>query len=467
MATSAGILKRLTLGMSGQAFSRAIYALNAIALVPILVKAWGLEGYGQWIAVTALASYMSYSNFGLVTTSANEIVMSAGRRDFDHARHTFQMAINLALYVVLPLVLLIVACAWLAPISRLLKLTSIGQFSAALIISLAALQLWLLTVRGILVATLYATGSYGGAYYLSGFAKLIELGAIGLAVAGFGAPPVFAAAIMTTLAGLDLLVVSIWARRVAPWARLNLRVFDRDWIAEQARPAVGFLVSSLATQGLLVQGPRVVLGILLGGTAVAVYSIYTTAMRLVDQLVLMVVMPLEVEIAHSVGANDPSRTHRLIVIGTQLSFGLFLAASAGLLIFGPVIFHTWTAGRVGFSYITMIAYLALSASNILGRVSAHALISTNRLFGPSFIMLLCSAAGLSLGALASTALGVMGMVLGCIIGEILNSLTVLHTVSKWQDRPLHATLISVMDIRRSFSEVADRLKSSLSSMAAR
>ena len=58
-APAHGLAKRLALGFSGQAFSRLVFAINTVALVPILIHAWGLSGYGQWIALTALASYMS------------------------------------------------------------------------------------------------------------------------------------------------------------------------------------------------------------------------------------------------------------------------------------------------------------------------------------------------------------------------------------------------------------------------
>lgn len=129
-----GIGRRLTLGVSGQAFSRIVMALNTIALVPILVRAWGVAGYGQWIALTALATYMSYSNFGLVSTSANEMVMAAGAADTERARRTFQMSLNLTFYVVLPLILLILGVVAMLPISKILNLTGISNGGALLIL---------------------------------------------------------------------------------------------------------------------------------------------------------------------------------------------------------------------------------------------------------------------------------------------------------------------------------------------
>ena len=161
--------------MSGQAFSRIVFALNTVAFVPILIRAWGVDGYGQWIALTALASYMGYSNFGLVTTSANEMVMAVGAGDADRAKRTFQMSLNLTLYVVLPLILACLGLASAFPLAKVFRLTQMGQTEALAILSLMGAQLFMMTLRGLMVAALYATGSYGFAYYVSGTCKLLEL----------------------------------------------------------------------------------------------------------------------------------------------------------------------------------------------------------------------------------------------------------------------------------------------------
>jgi len=458
MASSqSSLLRRVTIGMSGQAFSRIVFAVNTVALVPVLIHAWGVEGYGQWIALTALASYLSYSNFGLVTTSANEMVMAAGAEDSERARRTFQMSINLTIYVILPLILLILAGISLFPLSKILHLSQIDDRAALIIIAFSASQLWIQTVRGLMVAALYATGSYGFAYYLAGISKLVELVAVACAVVLFKGSQVSAAGIIAAVALLDLVIVTVWARRAAPWARLDLRVFDKAWLLTQVKPAIGFAVSNLATQGILVQGPRVILGAMLGGTAVAMYAIYGTAMRLVDQLLLMVVMPLEVEIAHSVGRNDPQRTHRLIVLGTQFSWILFILVSAGLLLLGPMVFLLWTHGRVPFSHGLMALYLVMSACNLMGRVSAHALISTNRLYGPSFLMVIGALVALVVGAILTRPFGTAGMVMGGIIGESINSLIAIATVSRWLDRPLGRTFLALMDFGASAGDLRARV----------
>jgi O-antigen/teichoic acid export membrane protein len=443
--------------MSGQAFSRVIQAMNTVLLVPILIVAWGVDGYGQWIALTALASYLTYSNFGLVTTSANEMVMASGANDTERARTTFQMSMNLTLYIILPLILVICVAMWFVPLTDFLRLTQINHYGAWLIIAFSAAQLWIQTVRGLMVAALYANGSYGFAYYLQGFAKLIELGAIALFVIFFHGSQVVAASIMAFVALIDLIIVTIWARKAAAWARFNPRRFELSWLRRQVKPTLGFFLANLSTQGLLLQGPRIILGAFLGGTAVAIYAIYGTAMRLVDQLLLMIIMPLEVEIALSVGKEEPERTKRLIVLGTQASWFVFSGVAIGLMIAGPFVFNLWTHGRVEFSHALMGLYLIMAAANLFGRVSAHALIGANHLYGPSFFMIGAALFGLVVGAALIETLGIKGMVIGGVIGEIMVSMIALISVCLWLKMPLRKTLAELFDLKRSFFELTKRI----------
>ena len=313
--------------------------------------------------------------------------------------------------------------------------------------------LWFQTLRGLNVAALYATGSYGFAYYVQGAVKLIELGGIAVAVAGFAGSQAAAAVVIAAAALAELLVVAVSARRAAGWARFDPLALDRAWLARHVRPAVGFMVSNFATGGIMNQGPRVVLGALLGGQAVAVYAVYGTAMRFVDQLLLTLVLPLEVEIAQCAGRRELARIYGLIIKGTHISWAMYLLVVCGLLLFGPLVFRVWTTDRIPFSYVLMGLYMVLSAANLQGRVSLHALISTNRLYGISFVLLIMAAAALGLGALLTRPMGVAGMIVGGACGEAVNALVVIAATARWLGRPAPGMIRDLLDFKGSLAQM--------------
>ena len=451
--SNASLRRRLAGGVSGQAFSRVVNALYTVALVPILIRAWGLTGYGEWMALTAISSYFGLSNFGLVTTSANEIVMAIGAGDDARARRTFQMAVNLVLYIVLPLLAVIVALVAAVPLARILNFTTISQQEAVWIVVCCATQLWLQTLRGVVVAALYATGAYGFAYFLSGLTKLLELAAVAAIAGVLHGPQTSAATAIACVAVIDCAIILGFARAAAPWATFDFRVWDTAWLKSQIKPAIGFVISNLSSQGMIVQGPRVVLSAVAGGAAVGIYAVYGTAMRLVDQLLLMVALPLEVEIARNVGNGDMSRAYRLIVGGSQFGWIVFFAVALALLGAGPFIFHLWTHGRVAYSYILMASFLAMSAGNQVGRISAHALISSNKMYGPSIVALLGCAAALATGGALAARFGLEGMAAGVIAGELFFSLVAVVAVSRWFKRPVGDFFYQVLNWNAAFAEL--------------
>lgn len=436
MVGEAGLSRRLALGISGQAFFRIVTSVNSIALVPVFIHGWGVTAYGQWITLTALAAYLSYSNFGLVTTSSYEMIMASGAGDHARARRTFQMSLNLIIYVVGPVIALFTAVLCAIPSTSFLKISLLSPAQAHLILISIGSQIWLQTFRSQMASVLIASGRYAGSYYLAGLEKLLEIALIGTAVLVFHGNQVSAAALLTLCTSVDLLCVTAFAFRTADWARPNFLLLDLAWVRSHLRPTLGYLLGGLAAQGIMIQGPRLVLGALLGGTAVAVFSVYGTLMRTLDQLVLMLITPTGVEISRRVGAEDYQGAYRLIILGSRVSLLLFVLVAGGMLLFGPVVLDTWTRGHVHFDLQLMLLYVFLAGSAHLGKVGWYALTAANRLYGLSFGQLICALSGVIAGAYLVARLGLAGMVIGCGFGELANSILVIVVVSRWLKTPI-------------------------------
>ena len=417
--------------MSSQAFTRAANALYTIGLIPLLINFWGLQGFGEWIALTALLSYASYANFGLVTTAGNEIVMAVGAGDTSRARRAYAMAVNVMLYLVLPLLAALGAAAYFLPLGDMLRLTQISNRHADLIALLILTQTWFANVRGIFASLLFARGLYARAYFIEGAVKGTELGLIAAALVLFEGRQLAVAIVIVAVQVVECAIFIALSRGIFPWARLSLGTFDRRWLKAQVKPGIGFGLSNLTTQSVLLQGPRVVLGSLLGGQAVAIYSVYATITRLLDQAVLLFAAPLEVEVAQCSERGELKRAYQLITFGTQFAWFSFAATAAVLMIFGPLIFHVWTGGRIVFSHELMALFLCVSAAAQIGRMSAHALIGSNRMYRPAAFMLPAALLALLTGSLLAVPLGVPGMVMGVVLGELAVSIIAIRAVTGW------------------------------------
>lgn len=429
--TQVGLGRRLLMGMSGQAFSRGANAVYTIALVPLLIRFWGLQGFGEWIALTALISYATQSNLGLGSTAGNEVIMAVGAGDAARAQRGYAMAFNVALYVVLPILVVLGIAAYWLPFAEFLKLSKISNREADLVAFLLLGQIWFGTLRGIQASLLFARGLYGRVYFLEGTLRSLELALIGGVLFVFDGQPVSVAAVMLGIQMLECCIFVGLTRGLYPWARLSLGTFDLQWLRGQIKPGIGFGLSNLTTQSVLLQGPRVILSAIAGGQAVAIYSVYTTITRLLDQTVLLFAQPLEIEVAQCSERGELKRAYQLITFGTQFAWFSFAAIAAVLMIFGPLIFGLWTGGRIGFSRDLMALFLGVSAAAQVGRISAHALIGTNRMYGPAALMLPAALLSLGIGSLLAVPFGVPGMVVGAILGELAVSLIAIRAMAGW------------------------------------
>jgi hypothetical protein len=442
-----GLLKRIVGGMSGQLFSRVVLAAATAILIPLMLRAWGAEGYGEWIAITSLASYLGYSNFGFVTPASNEVVMLAGAREEERAKKLLQMSISFSLFVILPILVVVAIGLSMLDFERRFHFTVLTNSACVVIIAAMAWDFMAHTLLGLVVAPLYANGAYGRVYLTSSLVRLTELVIVAALLWTLRVSPAVVACITSAASTTSIMAMAFFVRRLAPWASFRPHKLDSGWIVGQLRPTVGFVVYNLSMQGVLLLGPRVLLSIASDAGAVAVYALYGTVMRVVDQIVWVFIAPFEVEMSRSIGSGDKNRAIKLIRVGSQSAWAVFAAVSIAIAAVGPFLFPIWTNNQIPFDYRLLALACAMFGCSHFGKISAHALIATNRLYGFSFLVLAWSLLTLGIGFLLSIGHGVEGMFLGGILGELGASLIAVYFVTRWLEISMPALLFDVSTLR--------------------
>jgi hypothetical protein len=442
-----GLAKRVIAGMSGQVFSRAVLAAATAIWVPLMLRAWGVTGYGEWIALTALASYLGYSNFGFVTPAANEIVMLAGAHDMERAKRLLQMSISFSLFVILPILAVVAIGLSTLDFQHRFHFTVLSNGACVVIIGATAWEFMAHTLFGVVVAPLYANGAYGRVYLISGLVRLVELIIVSGLLLTLRVSPATVACISSAASTINVIAMVLVAKRTVDWVSFRPHRLDSEWILNQLRPTLGTVLYNLSMQGILLLAPRALLSIVSGAGAVAVYALYGTMMRVVDQVVWIFIAPFEVEMARSVGSGDKNRAIKLIRVGSQSAWIVFATVSLAIAIVAPLVFPVWTHRQIPFDYRLLALACAMFGCSHLGKISAHALIATNRLYGPSFLILAWSIGALAIGLLLSIDNGVEGMFLGGILGELGVSVIAIYAVAKWLGVSIPVLLFDVSTLR--------------------
>jgi O-antigen/teichoic acid export membrane protein len=439
-------IARVGRGIGGQSFLRVAVFVYQFAVVPIYIATWGLGVYGQWLTVTAIASFISFGNFGLSSAASVEVIRSASRGDYQRARSVFSSSMVMIALVMLPLFACLTAAFLLLSSHVRADTGSIGRIASTVIFIATEVQCLINIARGLYASAIVSTGRYGLSNLISGMVRMLELVMVAIGVSVLHGSPVVVAGILTATALLDLGTHIGFAARLAPWAGCNPRTFDRSLAAGLAAPSLGNALLNIGVNGLTVQGPRVVLSTVLGPASVAVYSVFVTAVRTADTINGMMAAVMQAEFARRADSEGRHKTLQLLLAGGRLSFLGYLLMSLGILLAGPALFRLWTHGAIQFQYTIAIPLLVGTLFAQIGKMPMSYLMGMNTILAAAIGVLIGAAAGLLAGGGLLWLLGTPGMATGYAIGEGIGMIVALRSVGRAFDRSATSLARSQMNV---------------------
>jgi O-antigen/teichoic acid export membrane protein len=362
--------KRLMIGFATTVVSKAASTVVQVVQVPVLLHYWGETMFGMWMVLTALPSYLSFSNIGFGSVAGNEMTMLMARGEQDEALSVFQSCwwmISLLLGVAG--VVMCVALYYL-PMARLLNLTSISEHDA----KWALFWLGLAVLFGQLEQLLQASYRCIARYSYGNFLKsCLTLAAFGVQLApvmmGYGPRTV---AMVFALANIAVtLILCIAVKHDIPWIDYGWSHASFKEIKRLTRPALAFMGFPIG-QSFNQSGSLFAVNYALGADAVAIFSTARTVSRLALQVVEMVKNTVWPELSIAFGAGNADLVRTLHRRACQIALFISLAVVVVVAIFGPTVLHKWTLGKVpsspgliGLLLIVVVFYALWSTSSTL------------------------------------------------------------------------------------------------------
>ncbi|MGI8557691.1 MAG: lipopolysaccharide biosynthesis protein [Solirubrobacteraceae bacterium] len=366
----------MTRGAQAQAFGHIVRVVIQLAGVPIFISVWGLHLYGEWLILTAVPSYLAFSDIGFVSAAGNEMIMSIGRNDREHALSIFQAVSLVVAAVVMGLLILLPAAASVAPLTTWLKLTVIHESAAGWIVLALSLDAMLALFASLLYGGYACEGRYGEGAFAIAAISLVEFAALALAVI-LGGGPGLAAGAMFAGRAVGTLAMLVGLRRHAPWLRFGVPHRPRSVLRGLLSPAlaagafpVGFALN--------LQGMVILVGTVAGPANAAIFSTLRTVSRAVTQVLASVSSVVSPEVSKAFGEGDLALVRMIHRRGCQVA--VWLAGSAVLVlgIFGGPILLFWTSGKVGSEGALLYLFLMTAAVDAFWYTSFAILFATNR-----------------------------------------------------------------------------------------
>lgn len=335
---------RLLRGIGANAFGQVVTVIIQLVSVPIFIRFWGVDLYGEWLILSAIPSYFALSDIGFGSVAGNEMTMRVAQDDRIEALSVFQSTWLLITGISLSIALSIAATIWFIPLEHWLNLTHLNHQSVAGIILLLTLHVLITQQGGILNSGFRCEGNYAvGALYYS-LVRLFEFSAISIAVS-LGATPLIAALVFLCLRAIMTLVMGWDLHKRSPWIIFGYAHARLDVIKRLAAPAIAFLSFPLG-QALSLQGMVIAIGAILGATPVVLFATLRTLSRFILQLVAMFNTAIWPELSTAFGAQNLDLVRKLHHRSCQTALWLSLFAATGLAIFGGQILKIWTGGKV-------------------------------------------------------------------------------------------------------------------------
>lgn len=415
---------RILKGVMANGFSQVVNAAIQLLGVPVFLRMWGVDLYGEWLMLSALAAYFTLGDLGFVSVAANDMTMHMAKGDTRKALATFQSTL---VVVGMAAGLILLAVAILAALQAhwsLLPLHHIHATDATLILFIIGLQVILDFFAGLAMAGLRAQGSYALGIFGNNVGRLVEfLAALGVIVAG--ATPLQTIATMLAVRMLSTLTLALIMRKISPGLVIGLAQASKAEIRNLLGPSIAFMGFPLGN-ALSLQGITVLVGIMFSPGAVVLFATLRTLTRLVTQSLAIVNHSIWPEISIAYGARNDTMVRTLHQRSVQCSLWIALIGAVSLAWSGDAIVKYWTHGAVNPDPVLFTLLLLVMVTNAIWFGSFVLQAATNRHAYIAGSYILSSAVALVLATQLAKPFELRGVAVALLAGELTMAFVVVR-----------------------------------------
>ena len=419
------IQERLLKGFGAQGFSQMVQVFIRVAEVPLLLSFWGTQLYGEWLMLSAIPSYLSIGDIGFTCAACREMTMRSGAGNRKGTVVVFQSTWVLLIVVSITTGLLAFSFVLLAPIADWLGFSIMTSFDVKIALYILVVYVLVGFQGGLINGGFWVMGRYSSSMYFIAITQALEFGGLAIAVTLGGGPLQGACGY---LFGRLLGTILMWIGQcwVNPWLRHGISYVSFKELRRLTAPAFASIAFPLG-HALNIQGIRLVVGLVLGPSALALFVPLRTLSRLVMQPSIIINRLIEPELALAYGAGNIPLFQRLYEKSCQFAlWGSFLACF--LVTPGAFwIFQEWTGGKVTMNWPIYFVLLSAVCVNSIWYTAMLVPIATNRhgRIALSFA-LVYGATAIGLSYIGATSLELVGTAFSLLIVEGAMAVIVMH-----------------------------------------
>lgn len=421
------MLRRLSAGFS---LTAVIVILNLVATVislPVFLRAWGDQVYGEWLALTNLTASLSLLNFGVQTYVTNLLIGHFQRGEINAGTMVFRAGLRLYLLFFVILIGITLMIAPEAPAR--LGVVHLPPDDSHFIVWVQGGLMACAILQGYILSILIAINRYPRRLGYS-VGEILVRSFLPLGVALFSGSP-RTAALGMALGGLIVFLVGAGDTvRLSPF---QIGIKGVKWVdsIRLLGPSLVFFLVSLAWT-MLTSGVILFLSAGTGGASVTLFAATLTLSNLARAIIGQFLNTFYPEIgAAAAGSTNPERLKHWFVFCLKLVSLVGWAVSVGIAAWGGEAISLWTGAELtpDVRLNTLLAlYLAVQAPALVTRTFGFALNRQGGLLRVELITALITALGC---ILLIPALGARGAGMALLLGGAINVPLSLRLNALW------------------------------------
>jgi O-antigen/teichoic acid export membrane protein len=410
------VKQRIAHALAANAFGQAVTIATQLLLTPMFFRYWGPGLYGEWLILSSVPAYLTMTDMGVGSAAGNEMTMRAGAGDHSGAQRTYRGAHLVALVagaisLLMGLALAFMAVEWHTP-----RTTVITANDAGWIIMTLSLGVGLSFQGGVISAGFRAAGRNALGISLANTSRLLEALTMGILLALNWGPLGLCLSALAVKALMQL-VQHLWLRRICSWLHHPPVAADRTLVKRLIAPALGFMAFPLGN-ALALQGPILIIGQIMGGPAVALFSATRTLARLPIQITNVFNASVWPEMSRAHGAGDTPALRSLHRGSWGLTLLLVAASSTVLLVLGPWIANAWLGSKAHFEPLVLSLLILATAFSAIWNASSVVLSAINAHAGLGIRYVLINAVCLGIAWVLTPTFGWWGMLPALVLAEV-------------------------------------------------
>jgi len=336
--------RRLFWSFLSSLVSRLSSTLIQLIQLPVFLHYWAMPVYGDWLIVTAVPTYLSFSTTGFGTVAGNEMTMMFARGDRESALRVFQSCWVLIAGLCSSIILLLSGALYFLPAARLLGIGNLPETDTKWIIFYLGVSVLLGQLEQLLQSAYRSIGRYPFGTFVKSLMSLTAFGLTLVAVALHHGPRMVALVYaVANVAGT--IFFTLLVKRDIPWIEFGTRYASVAKVRELVRPALAYMCLPLGNS-LNLAGTQMAVNYAMGSTSVVIFSAARTISRGALQMVQMVNSTFEPEMTIAYGAGKIDLVRSLHRRACQLALAVALVIVTGLITVGPLFLTHWSHGHV-------------------------------------------------------------------------------------------------------------------------